>query len=113
MARIAHVSIGLQFFRPLYLKKKNTRQREKLWVDVWKALAALDGLEWLWCEMSLGFNYPVFVAEWRGLEASILAPVRTVTRPTRFELILPFPADTATEVDTLPCTITRRLSPPS
>ncbi|OAA53067.1 hypothetical protein ISF_09021 [Cordyceps fumosorosea ARSEF 2679] len=112
-ARIAHVSVGLQFFRPLYLKaKKNTGQREKLWVDVWRALAALEGLEWLHFEMSLGFNYPVLVAEWKGLEASILALVRPVTRPSHFELILPFPADAATEDATLPCTITRRLRPP-
>lgn len=107
IAHISRINLNLEFYHPLYLKPKNTGRREILWVDVWDALAAMEGLKWL--RVELVFVWLQQVSEWTERESTLWEGIRKVTRPEHFELILPFPAAASTREATLPCTIIRRV----
>ena len=55
---------------------------------VWGILAAMEGLDYLRVELVIN---PVDALHWTMAEEQILKPLRKVTRPRSFELILPFP----------------------
>lgn len=107
VARISRINLNWELYHPLYLKPKNTGKYEILWVDIWDALAAMDGLRWLRVELRLA--RPHQASEWTEREWTLWEGIRKVTRPSHFELILPFPAAASTLEETLPCTIIRRV----
>ncbi|RYO85863.1 hypothetical protein DL762_005010 [Monosporascus cannonballus] len=80
---------------------------EILWVDIWEALAAMEGLKWLRVELRIAM--PHLAPEWTEREWTLWEGIKKVTRPSHFELILPFPAAASTREETLPCTIIRRV----
>ena len=103
IAHISRVNLYWISYYPLMLHSKKPRKDAILWVDVWDALAAMEGLKWLRFELTLFQTTPV--EEWEGLEWTLLVGVRKVTRPSHFELILPFPAAALVGEEPLPCTI--------
>ncbi|MCJ1438736.1 hypothetical protein MMC27_008126 [Xylographa pallens] len=70
--------------------------------QVWRALASMEGLQNLLVEVVV--RSPSYPAPWTAREASLLKPARAVTRPNRFELILPCNADPSS-LKELPCKI--------
>lgn len=108
VANVSQVNLNWLLFHPLYLKKKNTGKVEILWVEVWEALAAMKGLEWLRVELRI--TQSLWVSEWTRLECTFWELIKKVTRPTHFELILPFPAAASTREEILPCTIIRQVN---
>lgn len=107
IASISQINFNWLLYYPLYLKKKNTGKDEMLWVDIWEALAAMEGLEWLRVEVRI--TEPHRALEWTEREWTFWEMIKKVTRPSHFELILPFPAAASTREETLPCTIIRRV----
>ena len=81
--------------------------REVVWQRVWVALAAMEGLEWLRVELYLANPFEGVI--WTENEWCLWPEVRRVTRPSHWELILPFAANAETREETLPCTITRKV----
>ena len=104
---IRKVNLKWEHYDLLWLKERKLGKREKLWIGVWKALATMEGLEWLRVELTI--TRPWEGPLWTEKEWTLLEGVKAVTRPSHFELILPFPAADSTREETLPCTITRRL----
>lgn len=76
-------------------------------MGIWKSLSAMEGLEWLRIELKISAA-PWEAAEWTKLEWTLWDDVKKVTRPSFFELILPFPAAASTQEEILPCTVIRR-----
>lgn len=107
LALISRVNLKLGFSFPLRLKVKKPGKWEILWMDIWEALSALKGLQWLRFELSI-FHWHL-AHEWTELEWTLWQDARKVTSPSYFELILPFPAAASTREDTLPCTAIRRI----
>ena len=111
LALISHVNLEWVVYHPIYLDKeeKKLSKEATLWVGIWKALAAMEGLQWL--RVELKFFNPWETEAWTDLEWSLWEGVKKVTRPPHFELILPFPAAASTQEETLPCTIIRVVDP--
>lgn len=111
LALVTHVNLKWLVYHPIYLNKgeKKLSSEAVLWVEIWKALAAMKGLEWL--RVELRFFNPWETEAWTDLEWSLWDGVKKVTRPPHFELILPFPAAASTQEETLPCTIIRVVDP--
>lgn len=107
VAHISQINLTWELPWPLFLKAKNTGKREILWVDIWDALAAMKGLQWLRVELRL--SRPLQAPEWTEREWTLWEGIKKVTRPSHFELILPFPAAASTREETLPCTVIRRV----
>jgi len=104
---ISKVNLKWDHYQPVWLTKKKLGKREILWVGVWKALAAMEGLEWLRVELRL--VQPLDASIWTDLEWTLWEGIKKVTSPSHFELILPFPAAASTREETLPCTIIRQV----
>lgn len=107
LALISRVNLTWEVYHPLRLekKKKDYKRQEVLWVGIWKSLAAMEGLKWLRVELKLALGWEASL--WTDLEWTLWEDVKKVTRPSHFELILPFPAASSTRQETLPCTIRR------
>lgn len=67
----------------------------------------MEGLEWLRVELRLA--RPLQVSEWTEDEWTLWEGIKKVTRPSHFELVLPFPAAASNQEDILPCTVVRRV----
>lgn len=106
--RISRVHLIWELYHPFVFKSKRKREDETLWENIWPALAAMEGLQWLTVELTLARTV-VDTTYFTELESTMWEPVKKVTRPSHFELILPFPAAPSTREETLPCTIIRRL----
>ena len=111
LALISRVNLTWTLYHPLNLKATKPGKDAVRWVGIWKALAAMEGLEWLRVELQT--TRPWNNWRWTELEWTLWDDVKQVTRPTHFELILPFPAATSTREETLPCTIIRRVEDPT
>ncbi|KAL2202649.1 hypothetical protein CC79DRAFT_1164578 [Sarocladium strictum] len=74
------------------------------WALLWETLAAMDNLRWLRFELLL-YNYEQTVDTWTAKLDRLLMPVKLVTRPAHFELILPF--GIGKWAQELPCQVTR------
>ncbi|RYP54764.1 hypothetical protein DL768_000492 [Monosporascus sp. mg162] len=107
VAHISQINLNWELYRPLFLNVKDPGKYEILWVDIWEALAAMEGLKWLKVELRLA--QPHQASEWTELEWTLWEGIKKVTHPSHFELILPFPAAASTREETLPCTIIRRV----
>lgn len=107
IAQIAQINLKWELYWPLFLKEKNPGKDEILWVDIWNVLAAMEGLKWLRVELELA--QPHQAPEWTEIEWTLWEGIKKVTRPSHFELILPFPAATSTREEALPCTVIRRV----
>ncbi|KAL8930404.1 MAG: hypothetical protein Q9208_000587 [Pyrenodesmia sp. 3 TL-2023] len=100
VSHISQINLTWELPWPLFLKAKNTDKREILWVDIWDALAAMEGLQWLRVELRL--SRPLQAPEWTEREWTLWEAIKNVTRPSHFELVLPFPAAASTREETLP-----------
>ena len=107
LALISRANFTWTIFHPLDLKATKLSKDAVLWVGIWKALAVMEGLEWLRVEIDT--NRPWNNQRWTELEWTLWDDVKQVTRPSHFELILPFSAAASTREETLPCTIIRRV----
>lgn len=111
VAHIAHVSISYLLYHPLYLHSEKPSRDAVYWVKIWETLAAMEGLGWL--RFALTISMPHQAPEYTEQEWTLWEYVRKVTRPSHFELILPFPAAESTREETLPCNVIRRVREPS
>ncbi|RYP82409.1 hypothetical protein DL769_001663 [Monosporascus sp. CRB-8-3] len=107
VAHISQINLNWELYYPLILNEKDPGKYEILWVDIWEALAAMEGLKWLRVELRIAM--PHLAPEWTEREWTLWEGIKKVTRPSHFELILPFPAAASTREETLPCTIIRRV----
>ncbi|EEY15057.1 predicted protein [Verticillium alfalfae VaMs.102] len=107
VACISHVNLTWDLYRTLYLESKNPGKDEVLWLRIWDALAAMEGLAWLKFALRLNPAAQAWEHEWTERESMILSSIKKVTRPSFFEVTLPFPAAASTQEETLPCTIIR------
>jgi len=108
VAHISQIHVVWEAYHPFTLTSKKPSEDDIIWVKVWDAMAAMEGLKWLTFELMLARTL-VETAEFTKHEWTILEGVRKVTRPTHFVLILPFPAAASTREEMLPCTVIRRL----
>ena len=106
LALISQVNLKWEIFAPLMLDSRKLNKEEILWVGMWKALAAMEGLEWLSVELRI-VAAAWEAEEWTKREWTLWEGVKAVTRSSHFELILPFPAAASTREETLPCTVIR------
>ncbi|PON19213.1 hypothetical protein C2W62_03910 [Candidatus Entotheonella serta] len=111
LASISRVNLSWILSHPLYFEGLKNGKNEVLWVATWEALAAMEGLEWLRVEVEIKMFYPREAEEYTEREYTLWELIKKVTRPSHFELILPFPAAESTREETLPCTIIRRIAP--
>ncbi|KAL2202591.1 hypothetical protein CC79DRAFT_1164004 [Sarocladium strictum] len=77
----------------------------KYWLLMWKTLGEMENLRWLRFEVRL-INYPLEGPTWRKNRDAILGPMKQVTQPLYFELIMPFEVNHYW-MDTLPCHVIR------
>ena len=72
---------------------------------VWDTIASMEGLRELYVQLITPYGNENL---WADIEAGILEPVKAVTRPKVFELILPFPSKEEESLfEELPCQIRR------
>jgi hypothetical protein len=107
IAHIARVSVAIPL--PSWKPKDvnpygEERPENRKWSNLWRSLAALEGLRWLRVEMMIPHGYP-FVEDWTADVDLVLDPVKMVTRPEYFELSMPF--DVEEKGVRLPCNIVR------
>ncbi|KAL2206961.1 hypothetical protein CC79DRAFT_1335192 [Sarocladium strictum] len=107
LAHIARVRVAIPL--PSWTPKDvnrygKERPESRKWSNLWKSLAALQGLRWLRVEMVIPHQYP-FVEDWIGDLDLVLDPVKMVTRPEHFELLIPF--DVGERGVGLPCKLVR------
>ncbi|MBE3049183.1 hypothetical protein IMZ48_43135, partial [Candidatus Bathyarchaeota archaeon] len=53
LALVSQVNLKWEIFRPFYLKSKKLHENAIFWLEMWKALAAMGGLEWLSVELRI------------------------------------------------------------
>lgn len=107
VALISQVNIPYMLYHPLYFKSKRPSRDVVLWVETWETLAVMEGLEWL--RYALMISIPLAAPEYTEQEWTLWEGVKKVTRPSHFELILPFPAAESMREETLLCTVIRRV----
>ncbi|KAL2202608.1 hypothetical protein CC79DRAFT_1400916 [Sarocladium strictum] len=110
VAQVTRINLNWELYWPI--NPRNPRRGrdgrvERLWVEVWDAFAAMEGPQWLRVEVELARPYQA--PEWKEIEGGLWQGIRKVTRPSYFELVLPWPAAASTDESTLPCTIIRPL----
>lgn len=107
LAHIARVSVSIPLpsWTPKYENLHGKERREsRKWSGLWESLATLQGLKWLRVEMMIPHKYP-FVEHWTDDLDLVLEPVKMVTRPDYFELLVPF--DIGERGGGLPCKVVR------
>ena len=76
------------------------------WTLQWKNLAAMEGVR----ELRVRITVPPDERQcWLEEEMSLLEPIKEVTKPTKFVLILPYadPSEDESALNELPCEIQR------
>ncbi|KAK0385782.1 hypothetical protein NLU13_6959 [Sarocladium strictum] len=84
--------------------KENENGQTRQWPLIWETLAAMTNLRWLRFEVRL-VSYDSYVGVWVKNMDEALRPVKMVTKPSHFELILPF--DVGDWARELPCQVVR------
>ena len=79
------------------------RYNDISWVTIWHVFASMQGLRKLRVELEIS---PLWQAQWAECESTVFEPVKAVTTPCLFDLVLPFRGSTNRLPD-LPCTIQR------
>ncbi|KAH6690665.1 hypothetical protein F5X68DRAFT_260061 [Plectosphaerella plurivora] len=107
LALITQVHIKWLARSPLDLDLRRPGRDEKIWIDLWEALAAMKRLKWLRVELMpvVPMDGPVWVKR----EHTMCSVLRKVTSPEFFELVLPWPAGADAREETLPCSIVRKV----
>jgi hypothetical protein len=104
-ACISHVNIAMVGTGETLTKradKDNNNGQTLQWFLIWETLAAMDNLQWLRFEVML-LAHDVYVRWWTANLERVLRPVKMVTKPAHFELILPF--DVGDWAQELPCQV--------
>lgn len=90
---------------PNVARSREHNHYDKTWIGIWTNLSLLKGLRYLRVELDI---MPVQARYWAQLEDEVWEPIKKVTIPQVFELVLPFPENPGGKVaKELPCRITR------
>lgn len=84
--------------------KIKTNYNDSSWVAIWHNIASLKGLQHLRVELEIS---RLWAPDWTQLERMVLEPVKDVTAPKDFVLVLPFAGGKDLEEEELPCRIVR------
>ncbi|KAL2054458.1 hypothetical protein ABVK25_005206 [Lepraria finkii] len=85
--------------------KKDAAHNFVIWKTVWQNLASMQGLEHLWIELDIDKTWK---HEWMEQQSTVFEPVKAVTRPKYFKLIIPFREDLEqARLAELPCQVRR------
>ncbi len=84
--------------------ERSFRYNDDVWQNIWRNLASMRGLS----DLVVGIHIPfIWQTQWTQREVAILAPVKAVTRPACFEMILNFPSNAEEQLLDLPCHVIR------
>lgn len=88
-------------------KRKELGHKDVIWEQTWKSIASMEGLHQLRVELDIQRDWCDL---WAMREMELLEPLKMITRPAVFELVLPFRSVFDESVyKELPCKILRRL----
>jgi hypothetical protein len=84
--------------------KGHKSDETKQWPIIWETLAAMENLQWLRFEVRLNLHVSQG-CYWESHKDDVLGPVKLVSQPSYFELILPF--DVGRRAQELSCHVIR------
>ena len=83
--------------------KKDAAHNFVAWKTIWQNLASMQSLKHLWIELDIDKTWK---HEWMERQSTVLEPIKAVTRPKHFKLIIPFYEDLEqARLAELPCQV--------